>query len=185
MPDAARGAAYHGRRTTCPEDETSATQRVRVPRARPPHFRRRLSNKAAISRVDAERSRAKYSRAQPAQREHSMLGTLRRSALLMSCAGLFSAGAVHAATPASGTLTDLSGPITYSAGPFTVANPTPVPLLDSGPECNNPVQPCDDFSLTVSLPADYAVNHPNDKIQVKLGWTDSGTGRSDYDLYVF
>lgn len=104
----------------------------------------------------------------------------------LSCAGLLTAAAAaQAATPASGTLTDLSGPVTYTAGPFTVANPTPVPLLDSGPECNNPVQPCDDFFLTVALPADYAANHPNDLIRLKLAWTDSGAGVSDYDLYAF
>src|SRR3954452_16557867 len=114
-----------------------------------------------------------------------MRPSLPRFVLLLSCTALFSAGAAQAATPASGTLTDLSGPITYSAGPFTVANPTPVPLLDSGAECNNPVQPCDDFSLTVSLPADYAVNHPNDKIQVKAGWTDTGSGAPDNDPYLF
>jgi hypothetical protein len=47
----------------------------------------------------------------------------------------------HGATPASGTLTDTSGPITYTAGPFAVANPTPVPVVDSGPECENPASP--------------------------------------------
>ncbi|HEX4323719.1 MAG TPA: PKD domain-containing protein [Gaiellaceae bacterium] len=93
--------------------------------------------------------------------------------------------AAHGATPASGTLTDTSGPITYTAGPFAVANPTPVPLLDSGPECDNPVQPCDDFALTVSLPSDYAETHPGDVIRFTMGWTDTGTGQADYDLYVY
>ncbi|HEU5216266.1 MAG TPA: PKD domain-containing protein [Gaiellaceae bacterium] len=91
----------------------------------------------------------------------------------------------HGATPASGTLTDTSGPITYTAGPFALANPTPVPVVDSGPECDNPVQPCDDFALTVSLPSDYAETHPNDVIRFTAGWTDSGSGQSDYDLYVY
>jgi hypothetical protein len=91
----------------------------------------------------------------------------------------------NGATPASGTLTDTSGPITYTAGPFALANPTPVPLLDSGPECENPVQPCDDFALTVTLPSDYAETHPNDVIRFTMGWTDTGTGQSDYDIYVY
>ena len=90
-----------------------------------------------------------------------------------------------AATPSSGTLTDTSGPLTYSAGPFPVANATPVPQVDVGPECNNPVQPCDEYALTVTLPAGYAVAHPNVSVQVTLSWTDSGSGNSDYDLYVF
>jgi PKD repeat protein len=93
--------------------------------------------------------------------------------------------AAHGATPASGTLTDTSGPVVYSAGPFAVANPTPVPLVDSGPECDNPVQPCDDFILTVSLPSGYAEQHPNDVIRVTAGWNDTGAGLSDYDLYVY
>ncbi|HEY2028048.1 MAG TPA: fibronectin type III domain-containing protein [Myxococcales bacterium] len=90
-----------------------------------------------------------------------------------------------AAVPASGTLTDTSGGLTYSAGPFTLPNPTPIPELDSGPECSNPSQPCDDFLLTVTLPADYATTHPNDLIRISAGWTDAGAGVSDYDLYLF
>ena len=91
----------------------------------------------------------------------------------------------QAATPASGTLTATSGPISYSAGPFPLANPTPIPLVDAGPECNNPQQPCDEYALTVALPADFTSTNPNMLIQFSLGWTDSGTGHSDYDLYVY
>jgi hypothetical protein len=90
-----------------------------------------------------------------------------------------------AATPPNGALTDTSGPITYSAGPFSVPNPTPVPEVDSGPECNNPQQPCDEFALTVTLPSGYTATHPGELIRVSLGWTDSGSGASDYDLYVY
>jgi hypothetical protein len=90
-----------------------------------------------------------------------------------------------AATPADGTLTDTSGPVTYTAGPFPVANPTPVPLVDSGPECLNPAQPCDDFALTVSLPSGYASQNPNKVIRFSASWADTGAGVSDYDLYVY
>ncbi len=91
----------------------------------------------------------------------------------------------EAATPANGTLTDTSGLISYSAGPFNVPNPTPVPEVDSGPECNNPQQPCDEFALTVTLPSGYAAANPGELIRFTAGWTDSGTGASDYDLYVY
>jgi len=91
----------------------------------------------------------------------------------------------QSATPASGTLTDTSGPITYSSGPFLAANPTPVPEVDAGPECDNPVQPCDDYALTVTLPAGYAVLHPYAGVKVSMSWVDSGSGKSDYDLYVY
>ena len=61
--------------------------------------------------------------------------------------GLFSV----ASTPPSGTLTDVSGPLNYTAGPFFVANKTPIPEWDTGPECDNPFEPCDDYALTVTL----------------------------------
>lgn len=89
------------------------------------------------------------------------------------------------ATPATGVLTATSGPITYSAGPFLAANPTPVPEVDAGPECNNPAQPCDDFALSVTLPAGYKSTHPNASVKVSMSWVDTGTGKSDYDLYVY
>jgi hypothetical protein len=66
----------------------------------------------------------------------------------------------QAATPAAGTLTGSSGPVTYSAGPFLGANATPVPLVTAGPTCIDPVQPCDSFALTVNLPAGYKAAIP-------------------------
>ncbi|HEU5399213.1 MAG TPA: fibronectin type III domain-containing protein [Gammaproteobacteria bacterium] len=102
---------------------------------------------------------------------------------LIAAAALIGA---EAATPPSGTLTDASGPVTYSAGPFALDNPTPIPEVDSGPECNNPQQPCDEFYLTVTLPAGYAAAHPGEQLRFTQSWTDStGTGESDYDLYVY
>src|SRR5882672_308219 len=71
-----------------------------------------------------------------------------------------------AATPSSGTLTDVSGPLFYDAGPFNVANPTPVIELDSGPECNGSAQPCDNFALMVTLPAGYHAANPNASVKV-------------------
>ncbi len=90
-----------------------------------------------------------------------------------------------AATPSSGTLTDTSGPQTYTAGPFFVANPTPILFVDQGPECFGSAQPCDDYALTVTLPAGYAAAHPTAGVKVTMSWTDTGSGASDYDLYVY
>jgi PKD repeat protein len=90
-----------------------------------------------------------------------------------------------ASTPSSGTLTTVSGPVTYTAGPFFVSNPTPVIELDSGPECGGSSQPCDDFTLTVSLPSGFHTSNPNASVKVTLSWTDSGSGSSDYDLYIY
>lgn len=91
----------------------------------------------------------------------------------------------HATTPASGTLSETSGPITFEAGPYVLSNPTPVPVVDAGPQCSNPEQPCDDFTLTVSLPAGYAEANPNDVILFTLGWTSQSAGAGDYDFYVY
>jgi hypothetical protein len=97
-----------------------------------------------------------------------------------------------ASTPSSGTLTDTSGPQTYTAGPFNVANPTPVIQVDSGPECHaagapggDQAQPCDDYALTVTVPSAYLTAHPNAAVKVTMSWTDTGSGNSDYDLYIY
>ncbi len=129
-------------------------------------------------------------RARPrrAARPHAAVPARRRSLwIAASTLILLSllAPAAHAATPASGTLTATSGPVTYTAGPFPLANPTPVPLLDSGPECANPVQPCDDFALTVALPGDFTSTHPGELIRFTMSWTDTATGAADYDLYIY
>ena len=90
-----------------------------------------------------------------------------------------------ASSPSAGTLTDASGPISYTAGPFFIANQTPLPFVDQGPECDNPFQPCDDYILTVTLPAGYSAAHPNAAVKVSAGWADTGANQSDYDLYVY
>lgn len=90
-----------------------------------------------------------------------------------------------ASTPTTGTITPDNPKLTYTAGPFFVINPAPVPEVDNGPRCNNPAQPCDQFALTVNLPANYIENNPGAALKVTAGWHDTGTSNSDYDLYVF
>jgi len=107
----------------------------------------------------------------------------RRCAPFVLCAALVSSFA-FGANPSSGTLTDSSGPLAYSAGPFSSANPTPVPEVDVGPRCDA-VSTCDEFALTVQLPSGYMSAHPNASVKVTASWTDGGTGKSDYDLYVY
>src|SRR6266478_4721026 len=99
-------------------------------------------------------------------------------AFLLCSAGVMLAMLSFASTPSSGTLTDTSGPISYTAGPFFVANPTPVIEVDSGPECGGSSQPCDDFALTVNLPLGYTTTNPNASIKAPLSWTDNGSGSS-------
>ena len=117
----------------------------------------------------------------------SLASTLRLSAALTLLFGalIFSAAPAQAATPAGGTLTETSGPITFEAGPYVVSNPTPVPLVDSGPQCGDSAQPCDDFTLTVDLPAGYADANPTDYVRFTVGWVSQSSGLGDYDLYVY
>ena len=57
--------------------------------------------------------------------------------------------------------------------------------LDTGPRCNSTF-PCDNYTLTVSLPSGYTAAHPNAAVKVSAGWTDTtGTGEADYDLYIY
>ena len=105
-----------------------------------------------------------------------MNGTTLKLLLLLPLTAATALLPAEAANPGSGILTDTSGPVLYDAGPFNIPNPTPIPLIDSGPECNGTAQPCDDFALTVSLPAGYAAAHPGELIQVSLSWTDAGAG---------
>src|SRR5260370_32460332 len=91
-----------------------------------------------------------------------------------------------ASTPTSGTLTDVSGPVSYTAGPFFQSNQSPLGLgqLDTGPRCDA-ADPCDSYTLTLSLPAGYAAAHPNAAIKATMFCNDTGTGQSNYDLYIY
>src|SRR5437660_3827450 len=106
-------------------------------------------------------------------------------AFILCSVGAWLAMFSFASTPSSGTLTDTSGPQTYTAGPFFVANPTPVIFVDQGPECFGSEQPCDDYALTVTLPAGYHTAHPNAAVKATMSWTDNGSAASDYDLYIY
>jgi len=108
------------------------------------------------------------------------------AAFLLCAASGFLGMLSFASTPSNGTITPDTPSVTYTAGPFFVINPTPIIEVDVGPECDNPVQPCDDFALTTNLPAGYAAAHPSASIKVTLSWTPTGnSGKADYDLYVY
>src|ERR1700726_1648582 len=80
-----------------------------------------------------------------------------------------------AATPPSGTLTDASGPVIYTAGPFFTSNASA--QANGTPICNAALA-CDDFALTVSLsPAVAAAN----VVKIQIQWPLSN---ADFDLYV-
>jgi hypothetical protein len=86
-----------------------------------------------------------------------------------------------ASTPPSGTLTDTSGPLNYTAGPFFAPNVFGNSIAgECDPDPSFPLVPCDIYRLTVSLPADYAQTHPNQSVFVRVEW---GTPAADFDLY--
>src|SRR5204863_3480434 len=63
---------------------------------------------------------------------------------------------------------------TWSAGPFVVANVTGL----SGSVVCNAVTACDDFTLSVSTPANYGDTH---QLKIQIQWSNSA---ADFDLYV-
>src|SRR5437016_9359022 len=73
-----------------------------------------------------------------------------------------------AASPSSGTISPTAQVLNYDAGPFLVANQSPLGLgqLDSGPRCNGSTFPCDNYALTISLPAGYVAANPNAAVKV-------------------
>lgn len=95
-----------------------------------------------------------------------------------------------ASTPSSGTISPTSGNLTYDAGPFIGQNQSPVGAgqVDVGPRCDNAAFPCDNYNLTVSVPAGYLTTNPNAGVKVTLYWDNTSPaeqGASDYDLYIY
>jgi PKD domain-containing protein/S-layer family protein/BACON domain-containing protein/fibronectin type III domain protein len=82
---------------------------------------------------------------------------------------------VLTANPMSGTLTESSGPLTYNSGPFFVANPSA--QATGTPTCNAAL-PCDDYTLTVNIPASFITTH---RVKVVIEWP---VAAADFDLYV-
>ena len=86
---------------------------------------------------------------------------------------------VQAGTPDHGTLSTASPSLSYTGGPFLAPNATD---SATGVTCDQ-ADPCDQFALTVDLPADYATTHPGDTLRLEVGWKDA-TGAQDLDIYL-
>ncbi|HYX40962.1 MAG TPA: hypothetical protein VE821_04655, partial [Pyrinomonadaceae bacterium] len=109
---------------------------------------------------------------------------LRFACLAIGC--LFVAGLAfifstrsQAATPSSGTLTTAntaSNPLTYTAGPFNVANPSGLAALQCSPA---QTFPCDDYALDVNLPDGLL---DTKQIKVAVRWPSS---TADFDVTAF
>src|SRR4051794_13718357 len=110
-----------------------------------------------------------------------MSGSVRLRRRLAATAGLGAAvlltsAAVpaEAADPSSGTVSDSSTSVTWSAGPFVTANPT---NAAGDPICNAATE-CDDYALHVSTPPGYGGSH---QLGISVQWASTA---ADFDLYV-
>jgi hypothetical protein len=81
-------------------------------------------------------------------------------------------------TPPGDTLTDSSGPRTFTGGPYLVANPSS--QATGTPTCNA-VLVCDEYTLTVSGLS--AATTASKYIRVEIKWPE--LGEAQFDLYVF
>lgn len=105
------------------------------------------------------------------------------AAILLGSASMWMVMLSFAATPPSGALTDSSGPLEYTAGPFFQPNVFGNSIAgECDPDPSNPLVPCDVYRLTVTLPPDYATTHPNQSVIVRVEW---GTAAADFDLYLW
>ncbi|HVT35285.1 MAG TPA: sialidase family protein, partial [Nevskiaceae bacterium] len=117
-----------------------------------------------------------------------------------SAAILCAASAAHAATPASGTLTEANTedyPLTYAAGPFSDDNLTATIGEPALIRCSGGNNPCDQYALTFDLPADYADKHPDTYVRIRFKRdvpgdsllhyvvTDAGTAQTGQNYFAY
>src|SRR5947209_5116356 len=109
--------------------------------------------------------------------------TMRYSRILALIAALAIAGGwlVHASTASladSGTLSPANPRIVYTHGPFVVANPSD---QLGAPNCSAP-QSCDDYNLTINVPATVA---SQDQVTITYTYDQSLNPAVDFDLWVY
>src|SRR5437773_6850290 len=97
---------------------------------------------------------------------------------LVSTSALLTVVSFATITPPGGTLTDVSGPLTFTGGPYLVANPSS--QATGTPTCNA-VLVCDEYTLTVSGLS--AATTASKYIRIQVRWPE--VGEAQFDLYVF
>ncbi len=106
---------------------------------------------------------------------------MRNFFVLFGAAALVSIGVLPAsgATPASGTLTDANPMLTYTAGPFLVANVTD--NVSGTPMCSAtvPAEQCDTYTLTVNVASNDASTK---QISISISFPIA-TG--EFDVFVY
>src|ERR1043166_3621562 len=118
----------------------------------------------------------------PHRRNRSIRSSLFVSGILMAIVLAIAIGAAAHSTaappvPADPNTLMAGGPaVTWSAGPFFVANATD--QVDGVPTCNA-VLPCSDFTLNVDVPAGY---DNQNYVKVQVNWTNPA---AQFDLFVY
>ncbi|HUP92298.1 MAG TPA: hypothetical protein VM074_08630 [Solimonas sp.] len=97
---------------------------------------------------------------------------------LLYLAVLAAACPLHAATPPSGTISPNSKELSYTVPAAPVANASG--LTGTAYTCDA-TNPCDEFELTVDLPADYPAQNPKDRIRVAAA---ADVETADIDLQI-
>ena len=93
--------------------------------------------------------------------------------MIMAVFALLTDGSLFGAVPGSGTLTTLTPNVSWTGGPYTA--------VTADPALCTPLT-CDNFSLTVNVPATYYATNPTYTVQIKLTWLDE---TNDFDMYIF
>jgi fibronectin type III domain protein len=105
------------------------------------------------------------------------------AAFLLCLVGVSLAMLSVASTPPSGTLTDTSAPLTYTAGPFFQPNTFGNSIAgECDPDPSDPLVPCDVYQLHVVLPTGYVQAHPDQHLFVRIDWS---TPAARFDLYLW
>ena len=111
----------------------------------------------------------------------SAFHTFFRCRRALAVAVLLAGAPAQAATPASGELTAAGPALEYGAGPFFFANQSA--SANGNPTCAPAGGlDCDDYALTVTLPAGYLAQNPDAVVEVRVSWPDP---RADFDIFVF
>lgn len=92
----------------------------------------------------------------------------------LAAGGVFAATAT-AADPESGTVSQASPTISFTSGPNAISNPG---YPDTG-VCQNPALPCDDFALTVEVPAPLP-----EGVGAAIRVITTADATEDYDIYL-
>ena len=97
------------------------------------------------------------------------------------------AAPAFAATPASGELSDTSGPQTFTGGPYLVPTPAGITSAARAVGCMIPMS-CDEYALTVNIADKFRMDKKNEKEVVQIIMTHSNPtpagDTADIDLYL-